>query len=80
MLTHGGSKTREYRIWAGMLYRCDSPGSRAFKNYGARGISVCERWRLFEVQRETTGVSRLAAGLIAGRITLAQALQLAGAR
>ncbi len=30
-----------------MLARCDRPATRAFRWYGARGISVCERWRDF---------------------------------
>jgi hypothetical protein len=36
----------EYQSWASMIQRCCNPKSRAFKNYGARGISVCERWRV----------------------------------
>jgi len=29
-----------------MLQRCLNPKNKAFKNYGARGIAVCDRWRL----------------------------------
>lgn len=46
--THGRSKTPEYNIWNLMRFRCESPKNSAYKNYGARGISVCERWRNFE--------------------------------
>jgi hypothetical protein len=28
-----------------MKQRCVNPRNKAFKNYGARGISVCEKWR-----------------------------------
>lgn len=46
--THGRSKTRIYEIWCGMRKRCENPNSRSFKNYGGRGISVCDRWQSFE--------------------------------
>ena len=33
-----------YHTWNGMKTRCYNPSHRAYKNYGARGISVCHRW------------------------------------
>lgn len=33
-----------YTIWRGMLHRCYNPKSKAHKNYGGRGITVCEHW------------------------------------
>lgn len=33
-----------YWCWVHMRQRCRNPHSNAFANYGARGISVCERW------------------------------------
>ena len=42
---HGMKQTRLYRIWQGMLRRCDNPKRKDFKYYGGRGISVCEEWR-----------------------------------
>jgi hypothetical protein len=38
----GASKT--YVVWNGILTRCTNPHSVAFRLYGARGITVCERW------------------------------------
>lgn len=38
-------KTRLYRIWSGMKNRCFNPHEPAYKNYGARGITVCDEWR-----------------------------------
>jgi hypothetical protein len=35
----------EYRAWASMLGRCYNPNLDAFKHYGGRGITVCDRWR-----------------------------------
>jgi hypothetical protein len=31
-----------------MRDRCRNPKHRAYKNYGGRGITVCERWNSFE--------------------------------
>src|SRR5215207_4952752 len=47
-LTHGRSYTYEYQCWADMLQRCNNKNSNNYKYYGARGITVCERWRKFE--------------------------------
>ena len=35
----------EYRCWANMIQRCENPKNKRFDQYGARGITVCERWR-----------------------------------
>lgn len=45
---------RFYRIWGDMNYRCNTPTCKAYKNYGARGISVCEKWRKFQGFKEDT--------------------------
>lgn len=45
---HGCWGTPEWAAWASMRSRCNDPQSKNFKNYGARGISVCKRWGTFE--------------------------------
>ncbi len=45
MTTHGGSRTREYRIWSHMLERCTNSMCKEWKYYGGRGIQVCDSWR-----------------------------------
>lgn len=42
--THNLTNSPLYYIWAGMKTRCYDKTSRAYKNYGLRGIIVCERW------------------------------------
>lgn len=42
--THGMSKTRIYRIWAGMIDRCRRTTNRNYDDYGGRGIQVCPEW------------------------------------
>lgn len=45
---HGMSKTRLFKIWAGMRKRCLNPKCKSYKNYGGRGIKIDERWDSFE--------------------------------
>lgn len=40
-----GARTTEYRSWKEMRQRCESSSNHAFKDYGGRGISVCDRWK-----------------------------------
>ncbi len=45
---HGKYKTTTYRSWIAMKGRCLNPRSHAYSQYGGRGITVCERWLVFE--------------------------------
>jgi hypothetical protein len=36
-----------YRRWSDMRYRCSNPNFAVYKNYGGRGITVCDRWQTF---------------------------------
>lgn len=40
-----GRGSAEYRTWSGILRRCHNPKDRTYVKYGARGITVCDRWR-----------------------------------
>lgn len=46
-LSHGMAGTRIYNIWAEMVARCTRPTHKRYKDYGGRGITVCDRWRDF---------------------------------
>ena len=37
-----------YWAWKSMKQRCKNPNCKAYKNYGERGIKVCEEWEEFE--------------------------------
>lgn len=47
-LSHRMSKTRMYRLWKSMRTRCNNPNSISYKNYGGRGIKICDEWNDFE--------------------------------
>lgn len=54
--THGMSHViPEYGVWWTMLTRCKNRNSVSFKNYGGRGITVCEEWNKFESFFEDMG-------------------------
>ncbi|MDR2477084.1 MAG: hypothetical protein LBD18_04780 [Treponema sp.] len=36
---------RLYKIWRGMIDRCENQNVQNYQYYGARGISVCKEWR-----------------------------------
>jgi hypothetical protein len=39
------TKTKEGKSWLGMKNRCMNEKTPAYKNYGGRGITVCEEWK-----------------------------------
>lgn len=46
--THGasrGSNKHLYQIWQGIKNRCLNEKAFAYKNYGGRGIQICDRWK-----------------------------------
>lgn len=53
--THGLSHINTYRIWQGMIYRCENLDLKNYKYYGGRGIKVCTRWHAFENFLEDMG-------------------------
>ena len=44
---HGMQGTPTYHSWSNMIQRCTNPKHHKYANYGAKGITVCERWREF---------------------------------
>lgn len=46
--SHKMSRSRLYRIWAGMKNRCQNSRNTHYKNYGGRGITICTEWEEFE--------------------------------
>lgn len=44
---HSMTGSPEYRSWQSMRQRCNDPECKDYRNYGARGIKVCDRWEDF---------------------------------
>ncbi len=47
-LRHGQTASRTHSSWNAMLQRCSNPNRDNYPDYGGRGISVCQRWQVFE--------------------------------
>lgn len=47
-IKHGMSKTRFWNIWCGIKNRCFNKNIRYYKNYGGRGITICDNWLNFQ--------------------------------
>ena len=51
--THGHASRKTglsptYQSWRGMWTRCTNPKVKSYKDYGGRGVQICDRWRDFE--------------------------------
>lgn len=43
-LIHGGSFDRLYTVWHSIQIRCYDENDKGYKNYGGRGIKMCDAW------------------------------------
>lgn len=43
-IKHGFRKHRLYSVWQQLVQRCTNPKHKRYKDYGARGITVCNEW------------------------------------
>jgi hypothetical protein len=50
----GRSNTRIYGIWQSMMTRCYNKNRRSYKDYGGKGIVVCDRWQDFNNFKDDT--------------------------
>lgn len=68
--THGGWANNEklYSVWHGMRKRCSNKNGHNYKDYGARGITVCDEWGDYSAFREWSLSHGYADGLSIDRI------------
>lgn len=45
-----------YKIWIVMRQRCTNENCKDYKNYGGRGIKVCDKWKTFEYFLKDMGI------------------------
>lgn len=64
--THGMSETSTYKTWGQMKVRCTDKSNPNFKDYGGRGITICQRWMSFE--NFLADMGERPAGMSIGRI------------
>lgn len=55
LTTHGFSSHPDYELWRQMHRRCKDANWERYKDYGGRGIQVCERWNDFKTFCEDMG-------------------------
>lgn len=41
------NRSQEYTLWRGLIERCYNPKRQDYKCYGAKGVTVCDRWKCF---------------------------------
>lgn len=39
-----GYKNRLYKVYKSMIHRCYYPKEKSYKNYGGKGVRVCDEW------------------------------------
>lgn len=42
---HDMAHTRLYDVWKGLKRRCCNPKNHSYKDYGGRGIDICQQWK-----------------------------------
>jgi|FLOH01.1.fsa_nt_gi hypothetical protein len=40
----GVQKHQLYKVWDAMVQRCTNPNASSYKDYGGRGVTVCDEW------------------------------------
>jgi hypothetical protein len=55
---HGPLSKSTYGTWSSMMKRCYNPNNNRYHIYGARGITVCDRWRESPLNLVTTWLQR----------------------
>ena len=66
-ITHNLTNHRIYPVWNAIIARCKNPKHKQYKDYGGRGITVCEHWLnpqnfindMYETYKEGLSIDRI---------------------
>jgi hypothetical protein len=64
---HGYRGEKLNWVWSSMKQRCSNPNNAAYKNYGGRGIRVCDEWQEYAPFREWAFNNGYVEGLLLDR-------------
>ena len=67
---HGQTRTPLHNSWSGMIQRCEDSNYKWFKDYGARGVTVCPEWKDFTAFAKWAVASGYKPGLSLDRINV----------
>jgi hypothetical protein len=62
-------KSKEYKVWDGIIQRCTNSNDWRYVNYGGRGIKVCDRWR-YSFEKFLEDMGRCPEGMSIDRINI----------
>lgn len=68
--SHGESSNHLYYVWRGIINRCYNIKAENYKNYGGRGIAVCEEWKNLKTFLKWAEQSNYKEGLTIERINV----------
>lgn len=63
-----GKRAKLYHVWGMMRQRCKNPNNHAYKDYGGRGISVCNDWDCYKTFHDWANGNGYKDGLTIDRI------------
>lgn len=65
---HNDSNTTLYYIWKNIKFRCNNKNHKEYKNYGGRGIKICDEWNDYSLFKVWAIKSNYKRGLTIDRI------------
>lgn len=68
--THNMAGSKLYSTWNGIKGRCLYPSSLHYRNYGGRGVKICDEWMIFDNFEKWANSNGYKSGLVLDRINV----------